>query len=189
MSRHDRYCPRCGRPTAAQVPEGDHRERRVCTACGVIHYDNPRVVVGSVAYWEDKVLLVRRAIDPRVGFWTLPAGFLEDDETAEEGARREAEEEARADLAIRHLLGVYSLPHIAQVQLIYLADLVRPDVAAGPESLEVGLFAWNDIPWDDLAFPTVHWALRYADQVRAEACFVPERRTRGPGFDPPPATG
>src|SRR6185437_6933719 len=146
-------------PSVMLIPEGDTRERQVCPDCGFINYVNPKIVVGSVVTWQDRILLCRRAIDPRRGFWTLPAGYLELNESAAEGARREAQEEARAEIAIDGLLAVYSIPRISQVQLIYRAHLDRPDYAAGPESLEVALFAWNDIPWDDLAFPSVRWAL------------------------------
>lgn len=173
------FCPACGTKTTLRTPEGDNRERAVCTACGRIHYENPRVVVGSVAWAGDRVLLCRRAIDPRLGFWTLPAGFLELGEHAEEGARREAMEEATATLRLRGLLAVYSLPHISQVQLFFLADLdEEAGIAAGPESLEVGLFTLDAVPWGDLAFPTVAWALQHAEKVRREAVLVPDVRTR-----------
>ena len=146
-------------PRVRRIPEGDDRERLVCPDCGFIAYENPKIVVGSVASWQDRVLLCRRAIDPRKGFWTLPAGYLEQNETTEAGALREAWEEARARLTLDGLLAVYNIPRISQVQLIYRARLTDPAVAAGPESAEVGLFDWGEIPWDDLAFPTVRWAL------------------------------
>ena len=150
-------------PSVTLVPDGDNRERQVCPDCGFINYENPKIVVGSVAQWQDRILLCRRAINPRRGFWTLPAGYLELNEATAEGARREALEEALAEIAIDGLLAVYSIPRISQVQLIYRAHLVSPDIAAGPESLEVGLFRWDEIPWDELAFPSVKWAL---DQFR-----------------------
>lgn len=175
------FCPTCGGPCAQRTPEGDNRTRSVCDACDVVHYANPKTVVGVVAYHGDAVLLARRAINPRQGFWTLPAGFLENEEGPEAGAQREALEEACAEVSIRALLGVYALPHISQLQLIYLAELVAPaDVAAGPESLEVGMFTFDAVPWDDLAFPTVGWALRYAHKVRHLEHIVPQRRTRAP---------
>lgn len=164
------FCPTCGAPVALRVPAGEDRERHVCTApgCARVHYVNPRVVVGVVAPHEGRVLLCRRAIEPRTGFWTLPAGFLETGETTAEGARREAWEEARARVEVGPLLALYDLPHIAQVQLFYLARLLEPGaVAPGPESLEVGLFGWDEVPWADLAFPSVHWALRYHHAVAA----------------------
>lgn len=142
------------------VPDGDNRERLVCGDCGYIAYSNPKIVVGAVVEGDDgRVLLCRRAIEPRSGFWTLPAGYMEERETSEAGAAREAEEEAGAIIAIDGLLAVYNIPRISQVQLIYRARLAEPVFAAGPESLEVRLFAWDDIPWAELAFPSVHWAL------------------------------
>jgi ADP-ribose pyrophosphatase YjhB (NUDIX family) len=149
-----------------RVPAGDDRERLVCDDCGYIAYENPKVVVGAVCTWEDQILLCRRAIEPRVGFWTIPAGFLELKESCEEGAAREAWEEARARLDIDCLLAVYSIPPISQVQIIYRARLLTPEVSAGPESQEVGLFSWENIPWDELAFPSVVWSLRQFRETR-----------------------
>ena len=164
-----------------QVPEGDDRTRLVCRDCGFIDYENPKIVVGSVAAWEDKILLCRRAIEPRRGFWTLPAGYLELNEAAAEGARREAWEEARARLEIDQLLAVYSIPRISQIQLIYRARLATPEVEAGIETLELDLFDWEAIPWDQLAFPSVHWALADYDAVRDQTVFAP--RGNPPGED------
>ena len=161
-----------GRSFARLVPDGDNRPRLVCTDCGFIHYENPKVVVGSVCTWEDKILLCRRGIEPRVGFWTLPAGYLEVNETTGDGAKREAWEEACARIEIEALLAVYSIPRISQVQLIYRARLLSPDVEAGPESQEVRLYRWDEIPWDDLAFPTVRWALLHHREVDGERTFV-----------------
>ena len=124
----------------------DGRERSVCAHCSFIGYKNSKVVAGSVAVWEDKILLCRRAIEPRKGFWTLPAGFLELGESLEEGAAREAFEEARARLEIDGILAVYSVTRISQMQIMFRARLSSPDIAAGPESAEVGLFSWSDIP-------------------------------------------
>ena len=152
-----------------RVPEGDNRERLVCADCGYISYENPKVVVGSVVVVNGGVLLCRRAIQPRLGFWTLPAGYLELGETLEEGARREAEEEAKARISLDGILAVFSISRIGQVQVIFRARLVAgegergmalPGYAPGPESLAVGVFAWEDIPWDQIAFPSVHWALQ-----------------------------
>ncbi|NNG05191.1 MAG: NUDIX hydrolase [Inquilinus sp.] len=151
--------PKPAGPTVRAVPAGDDRMRLICPDCGYIAYENPKIVVGSVALWDDRILLCRRAIEPRKGFWTLPAGYLELNETVEEGALREAWEEARARLELDGLLAVYSIPRISQIQLIYRARLLDPDVSAGPESAEVGLFDWAAIPWDDIAFPSVHWSL------------------------------
>jgi len=144
-----------------RIPEGDGQLRLVCRDCGFIAYENPKVVVGAVCRWEEKILLCRRAIAPRSGFWTLPAGYMELNETTLEGAEREAWEEARARIEIQRLLAVYNIPRLSQVQLIYLARLLSPAVEAGPESLEVGLFDWSQIPWAELAFPSVRWALNH----------------------------
>lgn len=160
------FCPRCGAPVELRRPEGDNRERAVCSACGTVHYENPKVVVGSVCTLDDRLLLCRRAIEPRRGFWTIPAGYLELGETAEAGAMREAWEEARARIEIDGLMAVYSVERICQVQLLYRAKLLHEDVAAGPESLEVRLVGWDEIPWDELAFPTVGWILRHANGLR-----------------------
>ena len=141
------------------VPAGDTSERQVCTTCGYVVYENPKVVVGSVVAEEGSVLLCRRAIEPRSGYWTLPAGYLELNETTAEGARREAMEEAGADIALDGILAIYDVARIGQVQVMYRARFAAPGIAAGEESLEVRMFAWDDIPWDSIAFPTVHWAL------------------------------
>ncbi|MDX6750242.1 NUDIX hydrolase [Geminicoccaceae bacterium 1502E] len=164
-----RFCPACGEPVGRAIPPDDERERFVCGSCGAIHYHNPKIVVGAVCTWRDRLLLCRRAIEPRSGFWTIPAGYMELGETAEEGAAREAWEEARARIAIEELLAVYSVKRIDQVQLLYRARLLDPEVAAGPESREVRLVGWNEIPWETLAFPTVHWALRRAGELRHSA--------------------
>lgn len=162
-----------------RIPDGDDRLRRVCRDCGFVDYENPKVVVGAVATWDDKILLCRRAIEPRVGYWTLPAGYLEIHESAVDGACREAWEEARAKLEIDQLLGVYSIPRISQIQLIYRARLVTPDVSAGPETQELKLFTWNEIPWQEIAFPSVHWALHDFDAVRGLANFAPRSNPAG----------
>ena len=145
-----------------RIPEGDDRERLVCADCGHINYENPKVIVGSVVVADGAVLMCRRAIEPRLGYWTLPAGYLELGETIEEGAMREAQEEARADIVLDGILGVFSIARIGQVQVIFRARFADEPVrhhAPGPESLEVGLFAWEAIPWDSIAFPSVRWAL------------------------------
>ncbi len=164
--------PRAG-PSVRRIPDGDTLERLVCPDCGYISYENPKVVVGSVALWDGEVLMCRRAIPPRKGYWTLPAGFLELNETTAEGAIREAWEEARATLEIRALLAVYNIPRISQVQLFYLADLADADVAPGPESEAVALYGWDDIPWDEIAFPSVRWALNHWHGMRGRDAFPP----------------
>jgi ADP-ribose pyrophosphatase YjhB (NUDIX family) len=151
-----------------RVPEGDDRERLVCPDCGYVAYENPKVVVGSVVLADaGQVLLCRRAIEPRRGFWTLPAGYLELGETVEEGAMREAWEEARARISLDGILSIFSISRIGQVQIIFRARFAEGAARfeAGPESLEVGLFDWGAIPWDELAFPTVGWALNRAHEV------------------------
>ncbi len=155
-----------------RVPDDDDRLRQVCDRCGFVDYVNPKIVAGSVVTAGEKLLLCRRAIEPRKGFWTLPAGFLEEGESVEDGARREALEEANAVIGIDRLLAVYSVPRISQVQIMYRARLVS-DISPGPESLEVALFAWQDIPWRELAFPTVVWALTHHAETRLSDSFAP----------------
>ncbi|MDF1608184.1 NUDIX hydrolase [Hoeflea sp. YIM 152468] len=154
------------------VPEGDTRERDVCRSCGFVDYQNPRIVVGSVVRHQGKVLMCRRAIEPRRGFWTVPAGYLELGETPEDGARREAREEALANLKLGELLAIYSVPHLSQVQLIWRAELIDPGAGSalfgvGEESLEVELFDWDQLPTGEIAFPTVHWMLGHEREVMA----------------------
>jgi len=168
-------------PRIRKVPAGDNRQRLVCPDCAYVAYENPKVVVGVVATWEDKLLMCKRAIEPRCGFWTLPAGFMELGETPEEGASREAWEEACARLEIIDLLAVYSLRHISQLQLFYRARLISPDVSAGIESEEVGLFRFDELPATDLAFPSVHWAIDQFQQVRDAESLVPFRNPPGHG--------
>ena len=160
-------------PRIRKVPAGDNRQRLVCPDCEYVAYENPKVVVGVVATWEDKVLMCKRAIEPRLGYWTLPAGFMEMGETPQEGAAREAWEEAYAKLEIIDLLAVYSLRHISQLQLFFRARLTSPDVSAGPESEDVGLFTFDRLPATDLAFPSVHWAIDHFQQVRGADAFSP----------------
>lgn len=167
-------------PTVEQVPDGDDRPRLVCPDCGYIRYDNPKVVVGSVVVHDGRFLLCRRAIHPRLGYWTIPAGYMEHGESPMEGAKREAMEEANAALDIDALLAVYHIPRIGQVQMIYRATLGGDATfAAGPESQEVGLFAWDEIPWGDIAFPSVNWALDHFREVEFEAAFAPRVNPEG----------
>ena len=156
-----------------EVPDGDNRERMVCQDCGFIHYENPRIVVAVVATWEDRILLGRRAIEPREGHWTLPGGFMENNETTEEAAVRETAEEAGAAIEVRDLLAVYSLPHIGQVHLVYRARMTGPQIEAGPEMHEARLFAVDELPWDDLAFPTNRWSLRHFIEAGDAAPITP----------------
>jgi ADP-ribose pyrophosphatase YjhB (NUDIX family) len=156
-----KFCSACGHPVSLRIPPGDNRERFVCEHCGAVHYQNPRNVVGTVPVWEDKVLLCRRAIEPRYGYWTLPAGFMEIGETTAEAAARETLEEAGARVEVQHLFSLLNVPHVHQVHLFYLARLLDLDIEAGEESLEVRLFDEDEIPWEDIAFPTVGQTLRF----------------------------
>lgn len=168
-------------PVAVRVPEGDNRPRRVCDDCGFIDYVNPKVVVGAVCSSDERILLCRRAIEPRPGFWTIPAGYLETNESTIEGARREAYEEATADIEIDALLAVYNIVRLSQVQIIYRARLRSAEVAPGLESLETRLFDWQAIPWDELAFPSVHWALHHYREVWGADGFAPRGNLEGAG--------
>jgi ADP-ribose pyrophosphatase YjhB (NUDIX family) len=153
-------------PSVETVPDGDNRTRLVCPDCGYVEYKNPKIIVGAVCVWEDRFLLCRRAINPRKGLWTMPAGFMELGETTAEGAKREVREEAGADVEILGLIGIYEIPRISQVYVIHHARMLAPSFESGAESAEVSLFAWDRIPWEQLAFPSVTWALR---QFRAGA--------------------
>jgi ADP-ribose pyrophosphatase YjhB (NUDIX family) len=167
-----KFCSECAHPVTVAIPEGDNRPRFVCTNCGTIHYQNPKMVIGSVPVWEGdgelKVLLCKRAIEPRYGYWTLPAGFMENEETTSEAAIRETEEEAGANVELGNLFTLLNVAHVHQVHLFYLAKLLDLDYAAGIESLDVQLFAEHEIPWDDLAFPTIRTTLElfFADRRR-----------------------
>ena len=154
-----KFCSECGQPVTLKVPAGDNRPRHVCNACGAIHYQNPKIVAGALPVWEDRVLLCRRAIEPRYGLWTLPAGFMENGETMEEAACRESLEEANARLELDGLYAVISLPTINQVYVMYRARLRDCDFHPGEESLETALFTEADIPWDRLAFRTIRYTL------------------------------
>lgn len=163
-----KFCQLCGAPVAFRIPDGDSLPRHVCQSCGNIHYENPRVVVGCVAEFEGRILLCRRAIEPRTGFWTLPAGFMENGETTSQGAARETEEEAGALVNIDAAFALFSIAHIHQVHLFYRGHLTSASYQAGVESLEVGLFLPDNIPWDALAFRSVKLCLEHylADQKR-----------------------
>lgn len=153
------YCCQCGETVNLRVPEGDHLARFVCDACGVVHYQNPKIVAGCILEWADKILLCRRAIEPRKGLWTLPAGFMENGETTQQAAARETWEEARAQADDLTLYGVFNLPHISQVYIMFRGRLHEGAASAGPESLEVALFSEHEIPWSQLAFPVVKESL------------------------------
>lgn len=165
-----KYCTRCGAGVTLRIPEGDDRERFVCVTCEEIHYINPRVIVGCVPVYEDKVLLCKRAIEPRRNYWTLPAGFMENGETSLQGAARETWEEARAQVRNMELYRLFDVPHISQVYLFYRCDLVDGKFGVGPESTDSGLFSEAEIPWDQIAFPVVKETLAeyFADRPRGE---------------------
>lgn len=165
------YCSTCGAPVRPRVPPGDDRPRYVCDRCHTIHYENPKMVVGCIPEWEDKVLLCRRAIEPRSGLWTIPAGFLENGETVIEGAKRESFEEARARVEILGLYTLFDLTHVHQVYLIFRARLLDDHYMAGEETAEVKLFEEKEMPWDEIAFPSIKKALTLYFQDRLTGVF------------------
>lgn len=162
-----RHCKRCGAHTEYRVPDGDNRPRAVCTVCVAVHYENPCNVVGTVPTWDDQVLLCRRNIEPRLGYWTLPAGFMELGETLAEGALRETVEEAGANIALEPLFCLLNVVRAGQVHVFYRASLLDTHFAPGPETIEARLFREHEVPWDELAFQTVHETLKlYFDDRR-----------------------
>ncbi|MBU0752714.1 MAG: NUDIX hydrolase [Gammaproteobacteria bacterium] len=176
------YCSSCGAPVHQRIPPGDSLPRAVCDACGTVHYSNPKLVVGALPEWEDRILLCRRAIEPRHGKWTLPAGFMENRETVAEAALRETLEEANARVELGAMYTLLSVPHISQVHVIYRAALLDLDFAPGEETLEVALFREDEIPWDEIAFRTIAITLRH---------YFADRRGGSFGFhtgavEPPP---
>lgn len=166
-----KYCSACGETVDLKIPDGDDRPRYVCIHCQTIHYQNPNMVAGVIAEHEDRILLCKRAIEPRLGKWTLPAGFMENGETVMQGAAREAYEEARAQCADMSLFCMISIPHISQVYVMYRASLVDGFAEPGPESQEVALLREDEIPWDEIAFPVVLESLRLYYQDRAAGSF------------------
>jgi ADP-ribose pyrophosphatase YjhB (NUDIX family) len=169
-----KYCPACGAPVELRLPQDDNRERHVCTVCATIHYQNPKLIVGAIPEWQDgRILLCRRAIEPRHGLWTLPAGFMENGETTRQAASRETLEEANARIEIGELYSMYNLPYIDQVHLLFRSCLLDLDFHPGVESLEVQLFNEADIPWDKLAFRPVKFTLQhyFADRKRGQFDF------------------
>lgn len=155
------YCTQCANPLARIIPPDDNRVRDVCLQCGSVHYQNPRNVVGVVPIWGDKILLCKRAIEPRYDTWTLPAGFMELKESTAEGAMREADEEAGAHLELGELFTVIDVPEAGQVHLYYLATVTSPELNPGPESLDARFFALDEIPWDNLSFKTVSTTIEH----------------------------
>lgn len=155
------------------MPPDDHRERHVCTVCNTIHYQNPKIITGAIPEWEDgRIMLCRRAIEPRSGLWTLPAGFMENGETTSQSAARETLEEANARIEVLDLYAMYNLPYINQVQLLYRAKLLDLDFSPGVESLEVNIFGENEIPWDKLAFRPIRYTLEHFFSDRKSGNFV-----------------
>jgi ADP-ribose pyrophosphatase YjhB (NUDIX family) len=168
-----KFCSNCGAPVALKIPVGDNLPRYVCDACKVIHYQNPRMIVGCIAEWQDRILLCKRAIEPRYGLWTVPAGFMENGETTFQGAARETLEEANARVEIGALYAMYNIPHINQVYILFRARMLDLDFKAGAETLEARLFSENEIPWEQLAFATVRNTLThfYSDRKHGEYKF------------------
>ena len=156
-----KFCSNCGNSVIEKIPAGDNRPRFVCDECETIHYQNPRIIAGCLPVYENKVLLCKRAIEPRYGLWTLPAGFMENGETSEEAAIRETWEEALARVNVHGIYTLFNLPHINQVYMIFRADLVDLGFGAGEESLEVALFEESTIPWQELAFPVMKKTLEF----------------------------
>ncbi|MBP6700162.1 MAG: NUDIX hydrolase [Halioglobus sp.] len=155
-----KFCTSCGNSVILQIPAGDDRERFVCSSCEYVHYINPRIIVGCLPVYEGRVLLCKRAIEPRRNYWTLPAGFMENGETTPEGAARETWEEARGRVSNLELYRVFDVPSISQVYMFYRCDLDDGSFGVGPESLETALYSQAEIPWDQIAFPVVHETLQ-----------------------------
>lgn len=154
------FCSHCGRPVELRIPPGDHLPRYVCAHCGTIHYQNPRIIAGCVPDHQGRILLCRRAIEPRLGYWTFPAGFMENGETVQQAAARESLEEAQAHVQVGSLLAVVHVIEARQVHMFFRATLPVAEFGISAESLEVGLFAQSDIPWENIAFPSIEFALR-----------------------------
>jgi len=170
--RSQQFCSQCGHALTRQIPPDDNRIRDLCTHCGAVHYQNPRNVVGVVPIWGDQVLLCRRAIQPRHGKWTLPAGFMELGESTQQGAERENQEESGARIQVLSLFTVIDVPSVNQVHLYYLAKVLGPQLAPGPESLEAAFFDLDKIPWRELAFRTVSTTLEHYLQDRNAGHFA-----------------
>lgn len=166
-----RFCSACGSSVAQSIPPGDNRPRYCCGSCNAIHYQNPRMVLGTVPVWQDRILLCRRAIEPRYGYWTLPAGFMENGESTGEGAERETLEEAGARIALGEPFSILDVPHVEQVHMFFMATMTDTRLDPGPESLEARLFTEAEIPWDAIAFRTVSQTLRWFFEDRREGRF------------------
>jgi ADP-ribose pyrophosphatase YjhB (NUDIX family) len=162
------FCPDCGCKIEFRNPPGDNRPRHICSECGIVHYQNPKMVIAALPVWEDKVLLCRRAIEPRYGLWTLPGGFMENGESTAQAAARETLEEANARVEIGELYSMYSMPYINQVHFLFRARLLDLDFSPGIESLETRLFSEDQIPWPEIALRPIRYSLEF---------FFAERRT------------
>lgn len=162
-----KYCSECGTPVVRRIPDDDHVERDVCPACGTVHYVNPKIIVGCIPVWEDRILMCKRDIEPRLGKWTFPAGFLELGETSAEGAARETMEESRARVEMQELFTVINVPHVSQVYLIHRGRMLSPEHGPTPESSETRLMSEAEIPWDEIAFPTIWHSLKFFFEDRS----------------------
>ncbi|TDM06964.1 MAG: NUDIX hydrolase [Ideonella sp. MAG2] len=167
-----KHCRECGTAVQYLIPTDDSRQRAVCPACSTIHYENPLNVVGTIPVWQDQVLLCRRAIEPRHGLWTLPAGFMELDETTAQGAARETDEEAGIRFELETLFSVLNVARVGQVHFFYRARMLDTQMNPGPETLEARLFHEHEIPWDELAFRTVKETLSLFFEDRRQGQFV-----------------
>lgn len=168
-----KFCSACGEKVNLVIPKGDNRQRFVCQSCEAIHYENPKIVTGCIAEWQDKILLCKRAIEPRYGLWTLPAGFMENAETNLQGAARETEEEANAKVKNMQLFCMFSIPHISQVYTMYRGDLVAGEASPGVESLEVALLEESEIPWNKIAFHVISETLKLYYKDKKQGKFKP----------------
>jgi ADP-ribose pyrophosphatase YjhB (NUDIX family) len=171
--RRARFCNQCGARVARRIPKGDQQERDICDECGAVHYQNPRIVVGTLPVWQGRILLCRRAIEPRYGSWTLPAGFMELGETTLQGAIRETVEESGAQIQLGELFTIINVPTIDQLHLYYLASAQEATLAPGPESLEARYYDVQDIPWNDLSFLTITTTLKHYLDDRHHTPSVP----------------
>lgn len=167
-----KYCCYCSAELIYKIPEDDNRHRYICQQCDIVHYQNPKIVAGCLPVWEDKVLLCKRAIEPRSGYWTLPAGFMELGESSLEAGIRETQEEANASVEVEDLFAVFNLLHVDQVYIMYRSRLTDLDFSPGVESLEVKLFKEDEIPWDELAFTTISETLKVFFEDRKQGAFL-----------------
>lgn len=167
-----KFCSDCGSAVVLKIPESDNRARYICSSCQHIHYQNPKVVTGCIPQWQDKVLICKRAIEPRINCWTLPAGFMENGETIQEGAARESLEEANAVMQDMQLFSVYSIPHISQVYILYIATVKDGKANSGAETLETKFVTQDQMPWDELAFPVVVESLKLYYQDKQKGKFT-----------------